>query len=119
MFSATHCAYNIIVNVRTITDWLNIKRGSTNLFSNAMENDPQTAWKIINELKNVHYLQIKQKKNNRTLWFTHVRDLLRSNTHQIDSDRQKNIKEELNQYEKSPQYGNLDYEITENHIVDA
>ena len=38
------------------------KEGLTNMLSSAMENDPQTAWKIINELKMIHYLQIRRKK---------------------------------------------------------
>ena len=39
----------------------------------------------------IRYLQIKQKKLICTQWFAHFRDLLRSNTHQIDSDRQKTL----------------------------
>ena len=59
------------------------------MLSNAIENDPQTAWKIINELKNDSLPADKAEKNNRKQWFTHFRDLLRSNTYQIDSDSQK------------------------------
>lgn len=95
------------------------KEGLTIMLSNAMENDPQTAWKVINELKNDSLPAEKAEKINRTQWFTHFRDLLLSNTNQIDSDRQNNVKEELGQYEKSPQNGNLDYEITEKEIMDA
>ena len=59
------------------------------MLSNAIENDPQTAWKIINELKNDSLPADKAEKINRTQWFTHFRVLLRSNEHHIDSDRQK------------------------------
>ena len=89
------------------------------MLSNAMENDPQTAWKIINELKNDSLPADKAEKINRTECFSHFRDLLRSDTNKIDNDRQNSIREELGQYEKSPQIGNLDYEITEKEIVDA
>ena len=89
------------------------------MLSSAMENDPQTAWKIINELKNDSLPADKAEKINRTQWFTHFRDLLHSNTNQIDNNRQNTIKEELFQYEKSFQNGSLDYEITEKEIIDA
>ena len=61
----------------------------------------------------------KAEKINLTEWFSHFRDLLRSDTNKIDNDRQKSIREELGQYEKSLQIGDLDYEITEKEIVDA
>ena len=95
------------------------REGLTNMLSSAMENDPQTAWKIINELKNNSLPADKAEKINRNQWFTHFRDLLHSNTNQIDNDRQNTIKDELFQYENSFQSGTLDYEITEKDIIDA
>ena len=76
------------------------KEGLTDMLSNAMENDPQTASKIINELKNDSLPADKAVKINRTEWFSHFRDLLRSGTNKMDIDRQKSIREELGQYEK-------------------
>ena len=70
-------------------------------------------------LKMMHYLQIRQKKINRNQWFVHFRDLLHNNTNTIDNDRQKAIKKELNQFERSFQTGGLDYKITEKEIIDA
>ena len=91
----------------------------TNMLSNAMDNDPQTACKIVNELKNDLLPADKAEKINRSQWYMHFRDLLRDNTHKIDSDVQKDIKDELTNYEKSHQEGNLDYEITEKEVIDA
>lgn len=47
------------------------------------------------------------------------RDLLRDNANKIDSDKQKDINDELTNYEKSLQEGNLEYEITEKEVIDA
>ena len=91
----------------------------TNMLSNAMDNDPQTAWKIVNELKNDSLPADKAEKINRSQWYMHFRDLLRDNAHKIDSDIQKDIKDELTNYEKSHQEGSLDYEITEKEVIDA
>ena len=81
--------------------------------SNAMDNDPQTVWKTVNELKHDQLPAEKAEKINRSQWYMHFRDLLRDNAHEIDSDRQKYIRDELTSYEKSHQEGNLDYEIPE------
>ena len=66
--------FNHVLRVRYYTKFKEYKRlvkykkrkhkeALTNMLSNAMENDPHNAWKIINELKNdAHYLQIRQKK---------------------------------------------------------
>ena len=62
------------------------------MLSSAMKNDPHTAWKIINELKMIHYLQMRRKNNNRNQWLTHFRDLLHSNKNQLYNDRQNTIK---------------------------
>ena len=95
------------------------KESLTIMLNNAMENDPQTAWKIINELKNESLPADKAEKINRSQWFTHFRDLLHSSTNHIDSDRQSAINEELKLYENSFQNCTLDYEITDKEIMDA
>ena len=89
------------------------------MLRNAMDNDPQTAWKIVNELKKDSLPADKVEKINRSQWYMHFRDLLRDNAHKIDSDRQKGIRDELANYEKSHQEGNLDYEIIEKELIDA
>lgn len=91
----------------------------TNMLSNVMDNEPQTAWKIVNELKNDSLPADKAEKINRSQWYMHFRDLLRDSANKIDSDRQKDIREQLTNYEKSHQEGHLDYEITEKEVIDA
>ena len=95
------------------------KENLTSVLNNAMENDPQTAWKVINELKNYSLPADKAEKINRTQWFTHFRDLLHNTSNEINDERQHNIKEELSQYENLFQDCLLDYEITEREIMEA
>ena len=84
-----------------------------------MENDPQAAWKIINELKNETLPSDKAEKINRTQWFSHFRDLLKSNDYQIDNERRHQIKNELLDFEKTEQLGNLDYDLTEKELLNS
>ena len=44
------------------------------MLSNAMENDPHNAWKIINELKIDALPADKAEKINRNQWFVHFRE---------------------------------------------
>ena len=83
------------------------------MLSKTMETDPQAAWKIIHELKNEFLPSDKAEKINRTQWHSHFRDLLKSNNCQIDNVRQQQIRNELLNFEKSEQLGNLNYDITE------
>ena len=62
------------------------------MLSRTMENDPQAAWKIINELKNENLPSDKAEKINRTQWYPHFKDLLKSNDYQIDNERHQQIK---------------------------
>ena len=55
------------------------------------DNDPQTAQKIVNELKNGSLPADKAETNNCSQWYMPFRDLLRGNANKIDSDRQKYI----------------------------
>ena len=91
----------------------------TEMLSRTMENDPQAAWKIINELKNENLPSDKAEKINRTQWYSHFKDLLKSNDYQIDNDRHQQIKNELLDFEKTQQLGNLDYDITEKELLNA
>ena len=91
----------------------------TYMLNETMEHNPQAAWKIINELKNDSLPPDKSEKINRTQWFSHFKDLLNSNTGQIDNVRQEQIQNELNQFEALNKLGNLDYDITEKEILNA
>ena len=91
----------------------------TYMLNETMEHNPQAAWKIINELKNDSLPPDKSEKINRTQWYSHFKDLLHSNTGQIDNVRQEQIQNELNQFEALNKLGNLDYDITEKEILNA
>ena len=91
----------------------------TEMLDRTMEADPQAAWKIINELKNESLPKDKAEKINRTQWFSHFKDLLNSNEYQIDNERQNQIRDELLEFEKTEQLGNLDYDITEQELFNA
>lgn len=90
------------------------------MLSNAMGNDPQTAWKIIDELKQDSVQTDKAEKINRKEWFDHFHNLLNTkNINQEDNARKENVNCELSSYEKLNQSCNLDYEITEKEIFAA
>ena len=91
----------------------------TEILSKTMETDPQAAWKVIHELKNESLPSDKAEKINRTQWYTHYRDLLKSDNSEMDNKRQHQIKDELQDFENAEQLDNLDYDITENEIMNA
>lgn len=96
------------------------KDNLTNMLSDAMEKDPQTAWKIIGELKQDSVQTDKAEKINRKEWFDHFHNLLNTkNINQEDNARKENVNCELSSYEKLNQSCNLDYEITEKEIFAA
>ena len=66
------------------------------MLNETMKHNPQAAWKIISELKNDSLPPDKSEKINRTQWYSHFKDLLNSNTGQIDNVRQEQIQNELN-----------------------
>ena len=88
------------------------RENQTYMLNETMEHNPQAARKIINELKNDSLPPDKSEKINRTQWYSHFKDLLNSNTRQIDNARQEQIQNELNQFEESNKIGNMDYDIT-------
>ena len=95
------------------------KEHLTEILSKTMETDPQAAWKVIHELKNESLPSDKAEKINRTQWYSHFRDLLKSDNSEMDNKRQHQIKNELQDFENAEQLGNLDYDITENEIMNA
>ena len=84
-----------------------------------METDPQAAWKVIHELKNESLPSDKAEKINRTEWYSHFRNLLKSDDCKMDNERQQQIRNELQNLEKTEQLRNLDYDITETEILNA
>ena len=59
------------------------------MLNKTMETVPQAAWKIIHEiLKNESLPSDKAEKINCRQWYSHFRDLLKSNTCQIDNVRE-------------------------------
>ena len=56
------------------------KENLTNMLNEAMENDPQTAWKIINELKRESVCPDNVEKINQQKWFDHFHKLLNTKT---------------------------------------
>ena len=91
----------------------------TDILSKTMETDPQAAWKVIHELKNESLPSDKAERINRTQWYTHFKDLLKSNNIKIENERLNQIKNELMDFEDANQSGNLDYDITVNEIMEA
>ena len=89
------------------------------MLDQAMEKDPQKAWKLIDELKRESVPTDNVEKINHQKWFDHFNDLLNSETNNIDQTRQDYVKAELNNYESRYQSGKLDYEISEKEILTA
>ena len=78
----------------------NYKNKLTNLLNEAMDKDPQTASKIIDELKKNAVPTDKSESINRTEWFNHFNNLLHTNNvNPIDSQRKEQVISELRNYE--------------------
>ena len=89
------------------------------MLNKIMETDPQSAWKIIHELKSESLPSDKAEKVNRAEWYSHFKDLLKSKTCEMTEVRQQQIRKELFEHEKTNQGGNLDYNITEKELLNA
>ena len=95
------------------------KENLASMLDEAMEKDPQKAWKLIDELKRESVPTDHVEKINHQKWFDHFNDLLNSETNNIDQAQAKLCKDELNNYESSYQSGKLDYVISEKEILTA
>ena len=95
------------------------KENLANMLDEAMEKDPQKAWKLIDELKRESVPTDHVEKINHQKWFDHFNNLLNNETTDIDQARQNNVKDELNNYESRYQSGKLDYAISEKEILTA
>ena len=89
------------------------------MLNDAMENDPQKAWKLIDELKRESIPTDNTEKINHQKWFDHFNSLFNSETNNIDQARQTCVKNELDNYESLHRMGKLDYMINEKEISAA
>ena len=64
-------------------------------------------------IKNESLPSDKAEKINRTQWYSHFRYLLKNNNSEVDNERQRQIRNELIDFENAEQLGNLDYDETE------
>ena len=79
-----------------------------------MDKDPQTAWKIINELKKNVVPTDKIEFINRNKWYNHFRNLLQPDSNHIDKNRKEQVTSELHKYVKlNSVNANMDHDITE------
>ncbi|MEW8543579.1 MAG: endonuclease/exonuclease/phosphatase family protein, partial [Candidatus Thiodiazotropha sp.] len=95
------------------------KENLANTLNEAMEKDPQKAWKLINELKNESLPTDNAEKISHQKWFDHFHELLNTETSHIDQSRQNDVKNDLKQYESLNKMGNLDYTINEKEVLAA
>ena len=91
----------------------------TNMLNDAMDKDPQTAWKITDEMKRDTVQTDKSEQINRTKWFDQFHKILTPEHNQYGNDRKENVKDELSDSEKINQTCILDYEITGKEILAA
>ena len=85
-----------------------------------MDKVPQTAWRIIDELKRNAVPTDKLESINHSEWYTHFSNLQHADNSHIDEQRKEQVISELNNYENiTPNNANLNYEITENEITEA
>ena len=92
------------------------KDNLVNMLDEAMDKDPQKAWKLINKSKRKSIPTDHIEKINHQKWFDHFNNLLKSETNSIDHNKQNHVRAELSDYESRPQTGRLDYMISENEI---
>ena len=68
------------------------KERLTSLLNDAMEKDPQAAWKIIDELKNDSVPSEKSERINRRDWYNHFYKLLHNDTHEVGDEIKISVK---------------------------
>ena len=88
------------------------------MLNEALEKDPQAAWKIIDELKRESVPTDNTEKINHQKWFDHFHKLFNTETSHIDHTRQMLVQNELSNYEAAHQNCNLDYVISEKEIFE-
>ena len=95
------------------------KEHLTNMLNDAMDKDPQAAWKIIYELKRDTVQTDNSERINRTEWYDHFKKLLTPQNGQDVDERKQSVKNDLTNLENSSKTCNLDYNITEKEVLDA
>ena len=95
------------------------KENLTTMLNDAVEKDPQNAWKIIDELERESTPTDKAEKKNHQAWFYHFDKLLNTQISPIDNTRHNLVKNELNNYETLNQSSILDYTMTEKEVFAA
>ena len=95
------------------------KENLTNMLNDAMDKDPQAAWKIIDEMKRDTVQTDNSEKINRTEWYDHFKKLLTPQNGQDVDERKQSVKNDLTNLENSNKTCNLDYNITEKEVLDA
>ena len=68
------------------------KDNLVNMLDEAMDKDPQKAWKLITELKRESIPTENIEKINHQKWFDHFNNLLNSETNNIDQNRQNHVR---------------------------
>ena len=89
------------------------------MLNDAMENNPQKAWTLIDELNRISIPTDNVEKINHQKWCGHFNGLLHSETNNIDQAHQTCVKNELDNYESHHRMGKLDYMINEEEISAA
>ena len=84
-----------------------------------MDKVPQTAWKIINEVKKNAVPTDKIEFINRNEWYNHFRNLLQPDSNHFDKNRKEQVISELHKYEKlNSVNANMDHDLTEKEVID-
>ena len=89
------------------------KENMINLLNDAMDKDPQTAWRIIDELKKDFVAVETAEGSNRQDWHDHFQKLLHTEANKVTENRKNFIKEELRYFEDLKHVSSIDYPITE------
>ena len=89
------------------------KENIINLLNDAMDKDPQTAWRIIDELKKDSVAVETAEGINRQDWQDHFQKLLDTEANKVNGNRNNFIKEELRYFEDLKHVSSIDYRITE------
>ena len=95
------------------------KEDLTNALNEAIDNDPQKAWKLINEVKTESLPPDNAEKINHQKWFDYFNELLNTELSHVDKSRQNAVKKELSEFEFIHEKCNLDYAINEKEVLMA
>ena len=87
-----------------------------NLLNDAMDKDPHTAWRIIDELKKGSVAVETAEGINCQDWHDHFQKLLNTEANKVNGNRKNFIKEELRYFEDLKHVSSIDYRITEKEI---